>query len=258
VFSQKTNTPKTIVVVLAHADDETPAAPALARFAREGAQVYLVIASDGAASTAQGFQGGSDSTVRGGLANVRADEARCAAEMLGARPPILLGFPDGKLGDFTADRSLLFRLSDRLAAELKRLQPDVLITWGPDGGFGHPDHRMVNSVVTQLVRAGAPGTTEQLFYLYIPPEGFRSMNMERGEPAFVVPQVKHLTTRVSFSPADLDAAQRAMGCHRSQYTAETVQRVFPAQARFWNGSVTFAPAFSTSSGNGLFAHPDSP
>jgi LmbE family N-acetylglucosaminyl deacetylase len=40
-----------------------------------------------------------------------------------------------------------------------------VITWGPDGGTGHPDHRIVSNIVTQLQRAGAPGVPEHVFYM---------------------------------------------------------------------------------------------
>jgi LmbE family N-acetylglucosaminyl deacetylase len=141
---------KTLVVFMAHADDESPVAPILSRYAREGVQVHLIIATDGA-------QGGTYTTIPRGpeLARVRADEARCATDALGIHPPILLGFPDGHLGTFTEDRDRLFQLTARAQAELERLRPDVLITWGPDGGAGHPDHRLVSSIATQLVRAGS-------------------------------------------------------------------------------------------------------
>src|SRR5262245_27816285 len=87
-------TSRTLVAVFAHPDDETSAAPALARYAREGVQVYLVIATDGAA-------GGSSTSIPRGpeLARARAEEAACAATALGAQPPILLGFPDAQLGN---------------------------------------------------------------------------------------------------------------------------------------------------------------
>ena len=49
--------PKTLVALLAHADDEAPVAPILARYAREGARVYMIIASDGS-------QGAGHSRVR--------------------------------------------------------------------------------------------------------------------------------------------------------------------------------------------------
>src|SRR4029077_18340699 len=80
---------RTLVAVFAHGDDEGAAAPILARYAREGVQVYLIIATDGA-------QGGSHTSIPRGpeLARVRSEEARCAADALGIHAPILLGFPD--------------------------------------------------------------------------------------------------------------------------------------------------------------------
>jgi LmbE family N-acetylglucosaminyl deacetylase len=80
----------------------------------------------------------------------------------------LLGFPDGKLGDYLADRSLITRLTERVAHEITRLRPNVVVTWGPDGGTGHPDHRMMSNVATQLMRAGVPGMPERLFYVHLP------------------------------------------------------------------------------------------
>src|SRR5215207_3798691 len=96
------------------------------------------------------------------LATAREEEARCAARALGIQPPILLGFPDGKLGDY--------------------------ITWGPDGGTGHPDHRIVSSIVTQLQRTGAPGIPERLFYMSLPVESMQAMNPQRGAPPLLVPK----------------------------------------------------------------------
>jgi LmbE family N-acetylglucosaminyl deacetylase len=183
---------------------------------------------------------------------MRSEEARCSATALRANAPILLGFPDGKLGDYISDRTLVYRLTDRLAAEIRRLQPDALITWGPDGGTGHPDHRLVSELVTQLVRAGAPGATERLFYMYIPAEGFVAMNPQRGAPPMLIPALKYLTTIVPFTPADLEAAKQSMACHRSQFAAELIERVFPMQVRSWNGNVTFAPAYPEYAGKDLF------
>jgi LmbE family N-acetylglucosaminyl deacetylase len=121
---------RTLVAVVAHADDEVMVAPVLARCARDGVQVYLVIATDGA-------QGGRYTTMRGPeLATVRAQEARCATDALGIQPPLLLGFPDGTLGDHAADPSLLYRLAQRVHEELQRLPPDAVITFGPDAGPG--------------------------------------------------------------------------------------------------------------------------
>lgn len=217
----------------------------LARYAREGVQVHLIIVTDGA-------QGGSNTTIPRGpeLARARAEEAACAARALGAQPPVLLGFPDAKLGDFLADPALLYRVTDRLAAELQRLRPDVMLTWGSDGGGGHVDHRLVSSLVTQLVMTGAPGVPAHLFYMSIPAEAMRAMN--RGVPPLVLPQDKYFTTRVPFAEPDLEAAKVAMSCHRTQFPEEVLKRVLPTQAAAFRGGISLIPAFPGESTTDLF------
>src|SRR5688572_17170354 len=208
--------PRILIAALAHADDEGPIAPVLARYAREGAQVYMLVVSDGSAGAGQqGHIPRRDGTPIGdALATIREEEARCAAQALGIQPPILLGFPDGKLGDYTGDRSLIYRVTQRIAEELQRLHPDVVITWGPDGGTGHPDHRIVSSIITQLQRTGAPGVPERLFYMSLPAESIQAMNPQRGAPPLLVPKATHFSTHVLFAPEDLVAAKRSMACHR--------------------------------------------
>lgn len=238
--------PKTLVAVWAHADDEGSVAPILARYAREGVQVYLVIATDGA-------QGGARTSIPRGpeLARIRGEEARCATDALGIAPPILLGFPDGQLGNYD-DPSRLFRLTQRLQEELQLLHPDAVITWGPDGAYGHPDHRLVSSIVTQLARAGAPGMTERLFYASLPVEGLRAMNPTRGEPPFVIPQPKYFTTRVSFSAADLEAAKRSMACHKTQYSDDILRKLSELMGGVWKGELPLSPWLSTPAATDLF------
>ena len=246
--------PRTILALLAHADDETAVGPALARYAREGVQVQIIIATDGSggSGTQACLQRPDSGPVGDALVKARADEARCAATMLRAREPILLGFPDGKLGDYLGDRSLLTRLTDRIAREIERLQPDAVVTWGPDGGTGHPDHRIVSNIATQLLRFGAPGMPERLFYMYLPVEMIRQANPQRGEPPLLFPQAKYFTVKVPVTPADLDAAVKAMACHKTQFSAETMQRFLPARDRIWNGAVALVPASPALSGDDLF------
>ena len=238
---------KTLVGVFAHGDDEGPAAPILARYAREGVQVHVIIATDGA-------QGGAHTSIPRGpeLARVRTEEARCAANALGINAPILLGFPDAHLGSYMEDPTRLFQLTERLQGELERLRPDAVITWGPDGATGHPDHRIVSSIVTQLARAGAPGMPERLFYVSIPVEGFRPMNPSRGEPPFLIPQAKYFSTRVPFSSADFETSRRSMACHKTQYSDDVVERVSEAMRVGLKGELPFAPSFSTAGTTDLF------
>jgi LmbE family N-acetylglucosaminyl deacetylase len=246
--------PRVIVAALAHADDEGAIAPLLARYAREGAHVYMLVVSDGSAGSGQqGHIPRPDGTPTGdALVTIREEEAQCAAQALGIQPAILLGFPDGKLGDYAGDRSLTYRVTQRIAEELQRLHPDVVITWGPDGGTGHPDHRIVSSIVTQLQRTGAPGVPERLFYMSLPVESMEAMNPQRGAPPLLVPKATHFTTRVSFASEDLAAAKRSMACHRTQFTSEVVERVISAAARVWNNAIPLVPAFPAAPGTGLF------
>ena len=240
-------TPRTLVSVWAHPDDEGPVGPILARYAREGVRVYMIYATDGS-------QGSANTSVPRGpeIAKLRAEEARCSAEALGTQPPILLGFPDSGLGNYIADPSLLFRLTERLVEELQRLRPDALITWGPDGGTGHPDHRVVNTLVAQLVRAGAPGVPQRVFYGSIPVEGFRVMNPGRGAPPFLVPQPSLFTVRVPFSDADLEATRRAMGCHKTQYPQDTVDKVIASMRDTFKGELPLTTMVPQSPTNDLF------
>jgi LmbE family N-acetylglucosaminyl deacetylase len=245
---------RTLLALLAHADDETAISPVLARYAREGVDVHLIVATDGSAgSGSQAYlQRSASGPVGDALATARAEEARCAATALGVREPMLLAFPDGKLGDYTGDRSLLLRLTEQIARTIEHLRPDVVITWGPDGGTGHPDHRILSNIATQLLRSGAPGMPERLFYMYFPVELFRLINPQRGEPPLLLPQAKYFTVQVPFTPADLDAATKAASCHGSQFSPELLQRMVPELARVWNGRIGFVPASSSMSGDDLF------
>jgi N-acetyl-1-D-myo-inositol-2-amino-2-deoxy-alpha-D-glucopyranoside deacetylase len=238
---------RTLVAVWAHADDEGPVAPILARYAREGVQVHTIIATDGA-------QGAANTSAPRGpeIARLRVEEARCSAQALGIQPPIVLGFPDGALGHYNADPALLFRVTQRVHEELQRLRPDVLITWGPDGGYGHPDHRIVSSIVTQLARSGAPDVPRQVFYASLPAEGIRAMNPTRGVPPFVIPRGELFTVRVAFTDADFDAGRRSFECHKTQVSQEAIDRVIPAMRDAWKGQIPLSPMMPEPPATDLF------
>jgi hypothetical protein len=68
----------------------------------------------------------------------------------------------------------------------------------------------------------------------------------------LLPQQKYFTVRVPFAPEDLDAATKAMACHKSQFTPELLQRLLPERNRIWNGVIAFVPASPTVRGNDLF------
>jgi LmbE family N-acetylglucosaminyl deacetylase len=203
--------------------------------------------------TTDGAQGGAHTSIPRGpeLARVRADETRCAAEALGIQPPILLDFPDAKLGDYTDDPTRLFRLTQEIYQHLQPLSPDALISWGPDGATGHPDHRLTSDIVTQLVRSGAPGIPQHLFYASLPASGMLAINPGRGVPPYLIPQAKYFTVHVPFTEKDFDAARRAMSCHRTQFTEDVVQRVVDAARSEWKGALPLVPFVATDAGTVL-------
>ena len=183
----------------------------------------------------------------------------CAAKRLAARRTrsestrrFCSGFQTHSSATTWRIRTRLFQLTARVQGELQRLRPDAVITWGPDGATGHPDHRLVSSVVTQLVRAGAPGAPERLFYVSLPVEGFRAMNPARGEPPFLIPLAKYFSARVPFSTADFEASRRSMACHKTQYSDDIVQRVSEAMRGALKGELPLAPLFPTAATTDLF------
>jgi LmbE family N-acetylglucosaminyl deacetylase len=209
---------RTLLAVFAHPDDEAMAGPLLARYGREpGVAVYLVIATNGE----KGVNSFANIPAGDALAAVRVKEAACAASALGVKPPVLLGLPDGGLGD----TRMLAQLAAKLGDLIRDLQPDAIVTWGPDGGYGHPDHRLVSAVVTQIVQEGT--VTTRLAYAALPASGLRSdalKNLNFPAP-FRATADERLNVRVAYTADDMAKARTALACHASQFTKEAMAQL---------------------------------
>src|SRR5688500_10285792 len=182
-----------LLAVFAHPDDERVVGPLLARLAREGRETHLVIATDGS----QGVTDFARIPAGAELAAAREKEARCAAERLGVRRRHLLGLPDGGLASF----AVLGRLRTALAAIIDSVRPAAIITFGPEGGTGHPDHRLVGNVATQVVQGDARYAAVDLLYASLPTERLRTA--PRASPAVTGMAEALLTVRVPFEARDL-------------------------------------------------------
>src|ERR1700743_3777705 len=150
---------RVLLAVFAHPDDETFAGPVLTRYAREGVHVYLAIATRGEKGVT-GF-----AKIPGGepLATARRAEATCASRELGIEPPIFFNLNDGELGAITNPLAQnIHAVADNVQKLIEQLHPQVINTWGPDGGYGHSDHRLVSDAVTQVVQSMKPGI--KLYY----------------------------------------------------------------------------------------------
>jgi len=119
------------LVIVAHPDDaEFMCGGSVARWCADGWDVNYVLATSG-------DMGSHDPEMtRDGVRAVREREQRAAAKVLGVRECVFLGYPDGFVEDTPEFRGSLVR-------EIRRFQPDVLVTWDPfRRGFNHRDHRL--------------------------------------------------------------------------------------------------------------------
>lgn len=209
---------RTLLAVFAHPDDEAIAGPLLARYARDSrTRVVLAIVTNGDKGVTPfgGIPAGEQ------LAAAREKEAQCACKALGAQPPILLGLPDAGL----TSSQVLADAAAKLRKLIAEVRPDAIVTWGPDGGYGHADHRLVSALVTQLVQAGE--TTPLLYYAGLPKSRLESAAVkELNFPAPFAPVIDEaLNTRVAYTPDDAQRARTSLACHRSQFTAESVDLI---------------------------------
>jgi LmbE family N-acetylglucosaminyl deacetylase len=220
-----------VMAVFAHPDDERVIGPLLSRLAREGRETHLVVATDGS----KGVRDFSHIPAGAELAAERAKEARCAAKRLGVRQLHLLGLADGGLASFDA----LGKMRSALVAVIDSVKPAVIITFGPEGGTGHPDHRLVGDVTTQIVQGDGRFASVDLLYASLPAERLRTA--PPAQPSVNGMAEALLTVRVPFEEQDLVAGREEFACHRTQYTPAEMEAINRYLAHAWNGTVWLRP-----------------
>lgn len=168
---------RSILCVFAHPDDETAGVGGtIARYAAEGATVRIVTATRGE----QGSLGPDGRVIRRkDLPIVRETELRSALVVLGAPPPVLLGYRDGEVAD--ADFA---ELVAKVEAQMDEVKPDVVITFGPTGATQHSDHITMHRATVEAyhlhTRKGGKGA--RLLYFAVPPEIAREFDLEVEGP----------------------------------------------------------------------------
>src|SRR5262245_55903559 len=185
-----------LLAVFAHPDDESTVGAVLAKYAASGVKVYLATATDGRL----GFNQFAGIPAGDALAAARVKELQCATEKLGINPPIMFGLYDQlKMGEgLQAYLGQMREMRDRVTKLFEELQPDAVITWGPSGWTGHPDHRLVSDIVTEVFQSRKWQRPAQLYYpaLMTPPEGAG----RTGDSATV--DESFLPVRIPVTPAD--------------------------------------------------------
>jgi LmbE family N-acetylglucosaminyl deacetylase len=157
--------PLKLLAVLAHPDDESLGlGGTLAKYAAEGIETYLVTATRGE----RGWKGGKE-TYPGikALGDLRTMELQAAAKSLGVRQVYFLDYLDADLDGADPKEA-----TDKIARHIREIQPDVVVTFGPDGSYGHPDHIAISQFTTAAVVQAAfegdsapPHRVSKLYYL---------------------------------------------------------------------------------------------
>lgn len=157
-----------LLVVMAHPDDESLACGAtIARAAAAGVRVTIASLTRGDAGPTADLAAAADASrsasAAADLGARRTRELEAAAEVLGASAVVVRDHADGMLPWIAADR-----LIDDIAALIASAAPDVVVTFGADGLYWHPDHIAVHERTTAAIARLAPGAPA-LYYVTLPP-----------------------------------------------------------------------------------------
>ena len=237
-------TSRCLLAVLAHPDDETFACGGtLAKYAAQGVRVALVCATRGEVGEISNPSLATPET----LGQVREEELRAACRALGVEDLFILGYRDSGM-DGTLDnrhpqalcQADLHEVTGRTVAIIRQLRPQVVLTFDPNGGYGHPDHIFVHRAAReafaaagddsryreQLARSLGVFSPQRLYYTGIPRsalKAFRQAIIDAGiesdlrdmDPETLGVPDEEITTVVdvgAYGESKLQAAR----CHRTQ------------------------------------------
>lgn len=256
-----------LMAVLAHPDDECLGmGGTLAKYASEGAGVYLLTATRGDRGRYRG-RARDDPQHPGppALAKIREAELRAAASALGVCEVSLLEYGDQQL-----DRADPREAIASIAQHVRRVQPDVVLTFGPDGAYGHPDHIAISQFATAAIVAaadpafpceglagGRAHAASKLYYMAWPESTWKAyqaafrklVSTVDGVERQAVPWPDWAITTVIDTRSHWSTVWRAISCHESQVAAyERLQHLSPDDHEALWGRQSFYRAFSTVSG----------
>jgi LmbE family N-acetylglucosaminyl deacetylase len=169
-----TNVRPRLLAVFAHPDDETfCAGGTLAKYVAAGWEVMVISATRGQAGQIRDPLAATRRT----LGQVREREFYAACAQLGVHHARVLDYMDGTLQDVDPHE-----LTGAIVKLIRTFRPDVVITFGPDGAYGHPDHIAIGAATTwafeqagspqhipeQLAAGRRPHRPAQLYHSYFP------------------------------------------------------------------------------------------
>ncbi len=233
----------TLMAVSAHPDDEAfGIGGTLAKYAAEGCDVHLVTATRGEAGEIRD----PGVATKANLPQVREQELRCACEIYGIHPPHFLDYVDGQLAIVHQGQAV-----GKLVRIVREVRPQVLITFGPDGIYGHYDHIAVHRWTTiaydlaadqecfpdHISDSCAPHQASKLYYQvlgeevlsFLAPQGTPAAVMMDGVPFPMVGYPGNEITTVIDIADHVETKLRGLQCHSTQVdassTSEEAQRL---------------------------------
>jgi LmbE family N-acetylglucosaminyl deacetylase len=250
-----------LMAILAHPDDESLGfGGLLAKCAAEHVETTLVTATLGE----RGWSGDKrDYPGLEELGRIREVELRSAADILGIRSVNLLGYLDGDL-----DQAPPSEIVAKIVEQLRSVRPHVVVTFGPDGCYGHPDHIAISQFTTAAILEAAsphsphaenlaPHVVAKLYYMAPSRELLDAYQVAFGELAMQIDGEDRcavawpdwqMTTRIDASD-QWRTVWNAVCCHQSQISgAPLLERSSEQQHKMLWGHPTFYRAFSLVNG----------
>lgn len=256
-----------LMAVLAHPDDESLGlGGTLAKYGRGGVGTYVVTATRGE----RGRFG--EEKVSPGLevvGRVREGELRAAARQLGVREVTFLDYLDKDL-----DRANPAEVIGKIVTRLREVRPQVVVTFDPNGAYGHPDHVAICQFTTAAVVCAAdptytvPGSAQadrahrvaKLYYMVWSEQRaafyqsvFRELKTTvDGAERRAAAWPEWAVTTVVDTKAYWKQAWRAVSCHRTQMAIfKGIERLpLETQLALW-GSQQYYRVFSSVNGGRL-------
>lgn len=244
-----------LMAILAHPDDESlGVGGTLAKYSADGVDVSLVTATRGQAGRYRGHaRDSAEHPGRDALARIREGELRGAAAALGVRDLSILDHADGAL-----DAADPRRIIADIAGHLRRVRPQVVVTFAPDGAYGHPDHIAISQFAHAAVVSSADSFAVSKLYCIAWPralwnayeEAFRALTMTVDDVERQVTAWPDWAVTTSIDTrAHWKTAWRAVSCHESQIAAYGGLRdLSPASHEALWGSQCFYRVFSMVNG----------
>jgi LmbE family N-acetylglucosaminyl deacetylase len=249
-----------LMAVLAHPDDESlGTGGSLAKYASEGVETYVVTATRGERGR---YHDGTENPGPEAMGRIREQELLDAAKVLGVREVSFLDYMDGDLDQADPKEAI-----GKIVQHLRRVRPQVVLTFDQAGAYGHADHIAICQLTTAAVIAaadagylldlGTPHAVSKLYYFcWSEPEwaayqaAFKKLTMTvDGVERQATPWPDwSITTRID-TRQWWSQVWEAVSCHASQVSAYEKLKDLPPELHeaLW-GSQAFYRVFSTVNG----------